>query len=121
MRWLSRVRSLPHAGTQACAVHDASALAPSDQTSFPTATTATPDTDHNSLRQARTWLMSCWWPVMRARGALLVDGSHRYMVKSSEPETRRSGRPLVAARHRFSASCTRASVCLRCCCFPHPS
>jgi hypothetical protein len=40
--------------------------------------------------------MSCMWPVMRAIGALLVEGSQRNMVKSSEPDTRRSGRPAVA-------------------------
>lgn len=41
--------------------------------------------------------MSCMWPVMRAVGDLLVAGSHRNMVKSSEPDTSRSGRPAVAA------------------------
>ena len=107
MRWLS-YRSLPHAGTQTCAVHDPAALAPSDRTSFPAVSQQRHQTQTTTLRQASTWLMSCWWPVMRARGALLVDGSHRYIVKSSEPETKRSGRPPVAVRHRFSASCTRA-------------
>ncbi len=35
--------------------------------------------------------MSCMWPVMRVMGVLDVDGSHRNIVKSSEPDTSRSG------------------------------
>ncbi len=43
--------------------------------------------------------MSCRWPVMRATGLLLVDGSHRNIVKSSEPDASRSGRPPLAASY----------------------
>ena len=49
--------------------------------------------------------MSCTCPVMRARWALLVEGCHRNMVKSSLPLTRRSGRPPVASSYRFWAAC----------------
>ena len=48
---------------------------------------------------ASTWLMSCRWPVMRASGLALLAGSHRNMVKSSEPLARRSGRPPLAASY----------------------
>jgi len=34
---------------------------------------------------------------MRAMGLLLVEGSHRNIVKSSDPDASRSGRPLLAA------------------------
>jgi len=44
-----------------------------------------------------TWLMSCTCPVMRASGALLVEGVHRNKVWSSLPLTSRSGCPLVIA------------------------
>lgn len=37
-----------------------------------------------------TSLMSCWWPVILARGFLSVSGFHRKRVKSSEPDTSRS-------------------------------
>ena len=43
-----------------------------------------------------TWFTSCMCPVMRATCCLLADGCHRNMVKSSEPETMRSGWPAVA-------------------------
>jgi hypothetical protein len=37
-----------------------------------------------------------WWPVMRAFGCLLIVGSQRNIVKSSEPETSLSGAlPLI--------------------------
>ena len=36
---------------------------------------------------------------MRAIGLLLVDGSHKNMVKSSEPDANRSGRPPLAASY----------------------
>lgn len=38
----------------------------------------------------RTSLMSCWCPVILVTGFLSSSGCHRYRVKSSEPETRRS-------------------------------
>ena len=48
---------------------------------------------------ALTWLISCRWPVIRAMGFWLVEGSHRNIVKSSEPDANRSGRPPLAASY----------------------
>ena len=42
---------------------------------------------------------------MRATGCFAVAGSHRNMVKSSEPDTSRSGRPPHASLYRSSAAC----------------
>ena len=38
-----------------------------------------------------TSFMSCWWPVIRATLFLSISGFHKNIVKSSEPETNRSG------------------------------
>ena len=51
---------------------------------------------HMNYRYPPTWFTSCMCPVMRATCCLLADGCHRNMVKSSEPETMRSGWPAVA-------------------------
>jgi hypothetical protein len=45
------------------------------------------------------WLMSCWWPVMRASGFLPSSGSHRNIVKSSEPDTSRSPRAPLSSSY----------------------
>lgn len=41
--------------------------------------------------EKRTSLTSALWPVILARGFLSSAGFHRNMVKSSEPDTKRSG------------------------------
>lgn len=41
--------------------------------------------------EKHTWLMSCWWPVMRARGLVALSGFHRNSVESSDPDTIISG------------------------------
>lgn len=43
-------------------------------------------------------------PVIRVIGFLLVSGSQKNMVKSSDPETRRSGRFPLNSLYRFSAA-----------------
>ena len=59
-----------------------------------------------------TWLMSCRWPVMRVRGLALEEGSHRNMVKSSDPDASRSALPPHAAsyldRHQWHTRLKRA-------------
>ncbi len=56
--------------------------------------------------------MSCMWPVMRATGALDVEASHMNMVKSSDPDTSRSGRPATALSYRSRAACVANSKAL---------
>lgn len=41
--------------------------------------------------EKRTSLTSALWPVILAKGFLFSAGFHRNMVKSSEPDTKRSG------------------------------
>lgn len=43
--------------------------------------------------EKRTWLIACWWPVMRHKGFLSTSGCHRNIVKSSEHDTSLSGAP----------------------------
>lgn len=52
-----------------------------------------------------TWLTSFWWPVSRANGFLFASGSQKNIVKSSEPDTRRSGCFPLAALYRSKAIC----------------
>ena len=66
-----------------------------------------------------TWLMSCKCPVSRCLGLFVWLGSHRNIVKSSEPDANRSGWPPVASaylqKHRFLRNTTHTTdihICL---------
>ena len=50
---------------------------------------------------------------MRAVGFWLVEGSHRNMVKSSEPDANRSGRPPRAVSYLQAPHSPRQSMCLQ--------
>lgn len=65
---------------------------------------------------------TCWWPVMRAFECFPVAGSHRNMVKSSDPDTNRSGESRFAAVYLTSAAYTQCNiVILLCCCTSWPN
>lgn len=57
-----------------------------------------------------TWFMSCRWPVNCASGLFEVKGSHKNIVKSSEPLTRRSGRSNTASLYLAKAACVSTNI-----------
>lgn len=56
------------------------------------------------------WFTGCWWPVRRASGFLSSTGFQRKSVKSSEPDTNRSGSPPL---HRTCGTVTKNRSMIR--------